>query len=112
EGRPEIGGLAAERLRRLVRALGDRAAHPGARDVREVSNTLGAAPGAEGDAAEVDLADLPAARDRDGPVEAPRDPVRARKIDAGAARQHRELRRRGDESVRRPVDGPVAADGD
>ena len=36
ERRPEVGDLAAERLRRLVRALGDRAAHARARDVREV----------------------------------------------------------------------------
>ena len=46
ERRPEVRDLAAERLRRLVRALRDRAAHAGARDVREPGLGLAPVPGA------------------------------------------------------------------
>ncbi len=56
ERRQQVGRLPAEHLRRLVRPLRDRAAHPGARDVGEEGHLLGAVPGAEGGAAEVDLA--------------------------------------------------------
>ena len=50
ERRPVVGDLAAERLRGLVRTLRDRAADPGARDVREVCVALVAGPRAKGHA--------------------------------------------------------------
>src|SRR5919108_1257115 len=113
EGRPQVRDLPAERLRRLVRALGDRAAHAGARHVREPRVRLAAAPRAVADAAEVDLARAPGAGDLDGVLEPMRDPVRADEVPAGPAREHRHLDvAAARDAVRDLVHRAVAADDD
>ena len=113
ERRPEVGDLAAERLRRLVRALRDRAAHACARDVREVRLAVAPVPGAEVDAAEVDRARLAGQRHVDRAVELVRDPVGADEVPARAARDDRDLDalEPGD-PVRDLVHRAVAADDD
>ena len=52
--RPEVRRLATEHLARRVGALGDRTAHPRARDVREERHVLAPVPRREGRAAQVD----------------------------------------------------------
>ena len=69
EGGPGVRDLAAERLRGLVGALGDRAAHAGARDVREQRLALGAVPAEVVRPPEVDHARAPAQRDLDRGLE-------------------------------------------
>ena len=70
-------------------------------------------PGAEADAAGVDLARCAVERDLDGVVELRRDAVGADEVDAGAARDHRQLGAAGADEARGDlVDGAVAADGD
>ena len=110
---PRVGDLAAERLRRLVRSLGDGAAHPRARDVREPAHALAAGPRAVGDAAEVERARLPRERDRGGGGGLLRDPELAHEVDAGAAREDGEIDvgPPGD-PLHRLVDRAVAADDD
>ena len=110
---PEVRGLPTERLRALVRALGDRAAHPGARDVGEEGLAVAPVPAAVPRPAEVDHAGPPAQSDLDGRFEASRDAVGADEVPARAARDHRQLDvlAPGD-PVHDLVDGAVAADDD
>ena len=68
ERRPEVRRLPAECLRRLVRSLRDRAAHPDAGDVHEPGFAGLARPGPERDASRVDLP----RRARGGPPGRPR----------------------------------------
>ncbi len=113
KGRPRVGDLAAERLRRLVGALGDRAAHPGARDVGEVGLGLAAVPAAEARAPEVDLARAAVQRHVDGGLDLSRDVVGADEVPACAARDHRDLDSlEAGDSVRDLVHRAVAADDD
>src|SRR5205814_10695191 len=91
ERRPEVGQLAAEGLARLVRALGDGAAHAGAPDVREIRLTLAAFPRSEPDAARIELANLPLQRDAQRVVQPTRDAVRPHEVPPGAAGDDREL---------------------
>ena len=108
EGRPQVGGLPAERLRRLVRALRDRAAHPGARDVREGRRRVRAVPGAVRGAPEVDRADVALQGDLHRVVDLPRDPEGAREVPSGPARDDGDLRLPPEpgETVRDLVDEP------
>ena len=111
--RPQVRDLAAERFRRLVRALRDRAAHPDAGRVDEPALRGLARPGAVADASGVDLPRGAADGDLDRGVELARDPVRADEVDAGAARNHRELDAADpDDPGCDLVHRPVAADGD
>ena len=91
ERRVRVGDLAAERLRRLVRALGDRAAHAGAGDVGEPRLARARRPRAVAGAAEVDPPRPPVAGDGDRLLELARDAVGADEVPAGAARDHGEL---------------------
>ena len=110
--REQVRDLAAERLRRLVRPLCDRAAHAGARDVREPARLVGARPRAVADAAEVDLARRAVQRHVDGVFRSARDPLRAREVPARAARDHRDLDVALRDAVRDLVHRAVAADDD
>ncbi len=111
--RPVVRHLPAERLGRLVRASGDRAADPRARDVREVRATLGARPGPEGHEPQVDRAHVLREHRRDGVLQPARDPVRADEVPPGAVGKHSEVEplEVGD-AVHDLVDGAVASDDD
>jgi hypothetical protein len=61
--------------------------------------------------AQVDLAGPAFESDRDGVVEAPRDPVSADEVPPGPTRDHGQLDVETCDPVRDLVDGPVAADG-
>ena len=82
---PRVRDLAAEGLARLVHALGDGAAHAGARRIREPRLALEAGPGVEGRPPEVDLARRPVAGDLERSFELVRDPERADEVAAGSA---------------------------
>ena len=110
ERRPRVRDLAAERLGRLVGALGDRAAHAGAGDVREQRLAFGAVPAEVARAPKVDLSRPAAQRDLDRGLELARDAVGADEVPAGAARDHGQLDVEAGDPVDDLVHGAVAAD--
>jgi hypothetical protein len=112
ERRPEVRDLAAECLRRLIRPLCDRAAHPHAGDVEEPGLAGLTRPGAIPDPSGIDRPRLPAKRDLDRILELGRDRVGADEVDAGAARDHRQLGSAADDAGGDLVDRAVAADCD
>src|SRR5207244_7864651 len=93
ERRPQVRGEAAEGLARLVRTLRDRAAHADAGDVREPRLLRPARPRAVLRPAEIDGASRAPKSDANRFVELVRDPVGAREVDPGPARDYRELDR-------------------
>ena len=108
---PEVRGLATKRLGALVGALGDRAAHAGARDVGEEGLAVAPVPAAVEGAAEIDYARPTAQRDLDGILEAARDAVGPHEVPPGAPGDHCQLDvlSSGD-PVHDLVDGAVPAD--
>jgi len=113
ERRPQVGELAAERLRRLVGALAMRRSCPRCRRSRTRPRRR-SRPRAVRHATEVDRAGRPLERHAHRPLDVARDPERPHEVPAGAARHDGELRRIGeaDEPFAHLVHRSVAADDD
>ena len=112
ERRHEIRGLRQAPFG-LVDSLGDRAAHACARDVRKARFLDVTAPGTVRASPDVDRPDMSRQRRLDGSFELRGDVERPDEVDAGSARDHREI---GTGRARHPVDDlvhrAVAPDGD